>query len=128
MEKILVLGTVGREKIHSMGAVSPVVFGGTAFYATEAILMAGSADPLVVSVLGRDLTPMELLGQFSREISTAGLQQYTDLPSFYWEARYEHSFEESATLVLENRLIDEFRPDWAALRRRFAQIDFCYLA
>jgi sugar/nucleoside kinase (ribokinase family) len=128
MEKILVLGTVGREKIHSMGAVSPVVFGGTAFYATEAILMAGGADPLLVSVLGRDLTPLELIGQFSRQISTAGLQQYTDLPSFYWEARYEHSFEESATLVLENRLIDKFRPDWAALRRRFAQIDFCYLA
>ena len=33
MEKILVLGTVGREKIHSLGTVSPVVFGGTAFYA-----------------------------------------------------------------------------------------------
>jgi sugar/nucleoside kinase (ribokinase family) len=128
MEKILVLGTVGREKIYSMGAVSPVVFGGTGFYATEAVLMGSDEDPLLVSVLGLDLTPPELIGQFSREISTAGLQQHTDLPSFYWEARYEHSFEESATLVLENRLIDEFRPDWAALRLQFSQIDFCYLA
>ena len=128
MEKILVLGTVGREKIRTMEAVSPVVFGGTAFYATEAVLMAGAVEPLLVSALGHDLTPAELIGQFSREISTAGLQHFTDLPSFYWEAHYEHSFEESATLVLENRLIDDFRPDWVALRRQFPQIGFCYLA
>ncbi len=111
-----------------MESVSPVVFGGTAFYATEAILTAGSVEPVIVSILGHDLTPEELVKQFSREVSTAGLQHVTHLPSFYWEACYQHSFEESTTTILENRLIDDFQPDWEELRRRFSEIGFCYLA
>ena len=128
MEEILILGTVGRERIHSFEDVSPVVFGGTAFYATEAILRTNTTDPLLVSTMGHDLTPEELIGQFSREIRRSGLQQNAHLPSFYWEARYEYSFEESVTLALENRLIGEFDPDWAALRGQFPRIGFCYLA
>lgn len=128
MEDILVLGTIGRERIHSFGTTSPVVFGGTAFYATEAILRAGATRPLLVSALGNDLSPAELSNQFSGPVNTYGLQRNANLPSFYWEARYDHSFEESTTIALENRLIDGFAPDWALLRNRFPGIRFCYLA
>jgi len=128
MEDILVLGTIGRERIHSFGTTSPVVFGGTAFYAVEAILQAGATRPLLVSALGNDLTPAELSDQFSGPVSTQGLRQNPDLPSFYWEARYDHSFEESTTITLENRLIDEFVPDWTTLGSRYPGIRFCYLA
>ena len=128
MNDILVLGTIGREKIHSFGTTSPVVFGGTAFYATEAILRAGATSPLLVSAVGNDLTPAELVSQFSGPVNASGLRRNADLPSFYWEARYDGSFEESTTLTLENQLIDEFAPDWAVLRKRFSDIKFCYLA
>jgi sugar/nucleoside kinase (ribokinase family) len=128
MEDILVLGTVGREKIYSFGTTSPVVFGGTAFYATEAILRAGATRPLLVSALGNDLSPAELIDQFSGQVNTYGLQRNANLPSFYWEARYDHSFEESSTIMLENRLIDEFAPDWPALKHKFPGVRFCYLA
>lgn len=128
MEDILILGTIGREKIHSFGTTSPVVFGGTAFYATEAILRAGANRPLLVSALGNDLTPDELIDQFSGPVNPYGLRRNADLPSFYWEARYDHSFEESTTIKLENRLIDGFSPDWAELGNRFPGIRFCYLA
>lgn len=128
MSRILVLGTVGRETIHAFGAVSPLVHGGTAFYAVEAILKAGSAEPLLVSALGDDLSPDEVIGQFSREVSGAGLHRIHGLPSFYWEAAYQSSFEENVTLKLENRLLDQFRPDWFRLRAEFPDIDSCYLA
>ncbi|MGW1728146.1 PfkB family carbohydrate kinase [Streptomyces sp. NPDC002306] len=128
MEDILVLGTVGRERVHSFGRISPVLFGGTAYHATEAILKAGAARPLLVSVLGNDLTPTELTGQFSGLVNTYGLTSHADLPSFYWEARYDHSFEDSTTITLENRLLDEFAPDWTALKDLFPDIRLCYLA
>ncbi|MFE9989172.1 PfkB family carbohydrate kinase [Streptomyces sp. NPDC005381] len=128
MEDILVLGTVGRERVHSFGITSPVVFGGTAFYAAEAILRAGAARPLLVSALGHDLTPAELADQFSGPVNTRGLRRNADLPSFYWEARYDRTFEESTTVALENRLIDGFAPDWFALGDSFPGIRFCYLA
>lgn len=128
MQDILVLGTIGRERVHSFGTTSPVVFGGTAFYATEAILQAGATRPLLVSVLGNDLSSAELVDQFSGPINTYALQRNANLPSFYWEARYDRSFEESTTITLENRLIDEFAPDWAALGKHFPGIRFCYLA
>lgn len=128
MEDILVLGTIGRERIHSFGTTSPIVFGGTAFYATEAILRAGAARPLLVSALGNDLSPAELANQFSRPVNTYGLLRNANRPSFYWEARYDHSFEESTTVTLENRLLDEFAPDWADLKNQFPGIRYCYLA
>jgi cytidine kinase len=128
MEDILILGTVGRERIHSFGTTSPVVFGGTAFYAAEAILRAGAIRPLLVSVLGNDLSSAELIDQFSGPINTYSLQRNANLPSFFWEARYDHSFEQSTTIALENRLIDEFSPDWPDLGNQFPDIQFCYLA
>jgi ribokinase len=128
METILILGTVGRERIHSFGSTSAIVFGGTGFYAAEAVLKTSTTGPLLVSVLGNDLTPDSLIRQFSREISTRGLQWDDGLPSFFWEAEYVHSFEESNTLALENRLIDRFRPEWGRFRKDFPHIRFCYLA
>jgi len=50
------------------------------------------------------------------------------LPSFYWEASYERDFENSVTLTLENRLIDEFRPNFGAIRAEFPMVKSCYLA
>lgn len=128
MEDILILGTIGRERVHSFGTTSAVVFGGTAYYATEAILRAGGTRPLLVSALGNDLSVAELINQFSEPINTYALQLNANLPSFFWEARYDNSFEESTTIALENRLIDDFVPDWAALGDRFPRIRFCYLA
>ena len=128
MENVLILGTIGRERIHSFGTTSEVVFGGTAFYGTEAILRAGARRPLLLSVLGNDLSAADLIDHFSGPINTFGLQLNAKLPSFFWEARYDHSFEESTTIALENRLIDEFAPDWAALGNQFLSIEFCYLA
>ena len=128
MTNVLVLGTVGREKVESLGRVSPIVFGGTAFYATEALLRAGVAEPLLVSALGYDLTVAELIKEFSRGVLSEGLQRIEHLPSFYWEARYEGSLEASTTVVLENRLIDEFTPPWAELRNQFPGVQYCYLA
>jgi sugar/nucleoside kinase (ribokinase family) len=119
---------VGRERIHGFGRTSAIVFGGTGFYAAEAVLKTSTTGPLLVSVLGNDLTPDVLIRQFSREISPHGLQRDDDLPSFFWEAEYAHNFEESNTLVLENRLIDRFRPDWVGLRKDCPDIRFCYLA
>lgn len=128
MDNILILGTVGRERIHSFGTTSPIGFGGTAFYATEAILRAGVTRPLLVSALGNDLSPTEILDQFSGPVNAYGLLRNANLPSFYWEARYDHSFEESTTIALENRLVDDFAPDWVALGNQFPGIRFCYLA
>jgi len=128
MQDILVLGTIGKERVHTLDATSPIVFGGTAFYATEAILRTGATVPLLVSVLGNDLSPDEINDQFSGPINIEALQHNATLPSFYWEARYDQSFEESTTLTLENRIIHEFAPDWFALRTQFPGIRFCYLA
>jgi sugar/nucleoside kinase (ribokinase family) len=128
MGDILILGTVGRELVHSFGTTSGVVFGGTAYYAIEAVLRAGATQPLLVSALGNDISVRELVRQFSAPINSSGLQENPRLPSFYWEARYDTSFEESTTLALENRVINEFVPDWAALAYRFPSIRFCYLA
>lgn len=128
MEDILILGSIGRERVHNFGATSEVVFGGTAYYATEAVLRAGGMRPLLVSALGNDISLTELVNQFSGPINTGGMQENRLLPSFYWEARYDTSFEESTTITLENRVIDEFVPDWAALAKRFSSIRFCYLA
>lgn len=128
MEDVLILGTIGRERVHSFGTTSPVVFGGTAYYATEAVLRSGAKRPLLVSVLGNDLSDTELIDKLSGPINTFALQRNESLPSFYWEARYDHSFDESTTIALENRLIDDFAPDWAALRNRFPGIRHCYLA
>jgi sugar/nucleoside kinase (ribokinase family) len=127
MNQLLVLGTVGREKVRVFGKVSPVVYGGTAFHAVEAVLRAGRAQPVLVSAVGDDLTPEELVRQFSEKVSGDGLQRITGCPSFYWEAAYESSFEENVTLALENRLLDDFRPDWHRIRSRFPDIDTCYL-
>ena len=128
MDDILILGTVGRERVHSFGRTSEIVFGGTGFYAAEAMLKIPAANPLLVSVLGNDLPADVLIEQFSRAVDTRGLQWNDELPSFFWEAEYAHSFEESNTLVLENRLIHQFRPDWAGLRKGFPDLRFCYLA
>ncbi len=128
MEDILILGSVGHEKVHSFGTTSEVVFGGTAYYATEAVLRAGGMRPLLVSALGNDISLTELANQFSGPINTGGIQENRFLPSFYWEARYDTSFEENTTITLENRVINEFVPDWAALAKRFSSIRFCYLA
>lgn len=128
MEDILVLGTIGRERIHSFGATSSLVFGGTAYYATEAILQAGGRRPLLVSALGNDISLVEITSQFSGPINTSSLQENPLLPSFYWEARYDTSFDESTTITLENRVIDEFMPDWGTLAKNFPSIRFCYLA
>ena len=127
MDDILILGTVGRERVHSFGRTSEIVFGGTGFYAAEAMLKIPAANPLLVSVLGNDLPADVLIEQFSRAVDTRGLQWNDELPSFFWEAEYAHSFEESNTLVLENRLIHQFRPDWAGLRKGFPDLRFCYL-
>jgi sugar/nucleoside kinase (ribokinase family) len=70
----------------------------------------------------------ELASQFSGPINTGGLQENPLLPSFYWEARYDTSFEESTTITLENRVIDEFVPDWIAIAKKFPSVRFCYLA
>lgn len=126
--EILILGTVGRERVTCLGNVSPIVFGGTGFYATEAVLRPYPIAPLLVSPLGTDLSPAELAGQFSREIRVQGLRQNGSLPSFYWEASYDRDFDQSITHKLENRLLDEFHPDFAALHDEFPQIRSCYLA
>lgn len=128
MANILVLGTVGRERIHSCGRVSSVVFGGTGFYATEAIIKVKGAEPLLISPLGYDLSPEELLGQFSRDICVDGLNQRLGLPSFFWEGRYNDDFSESDTLALENRLVDDFEPEWSVLESELPEIKSCYLA
>ena len=122
------LGTVGRERVHCRGVTSPVLFGGTAFHAAEAILKGGSSQPVLVSALGNDLALSELVGQFSGPVNTCGLQHNQTLPSFYWEARYEDSLEVSTTESLENRLIAEFSPDWLSLSSRSPSLRFCYLA
>jgi sugar/nucleoside kinase (ribokinase family) len=82
----------------------------------------------LVSALGNDISVDEIADQFSEPIDTGGLHENPLLPSFYWEARYDTSFEESTTITLENRVIDEFEPDWAAIEKRFSNIRFCYLA
>lgn len=128
MTEILVLGSVGREKIYSFENVSSLVFGGTAYYATEAILKTNASAPLLVSVLGYDLPPDSLIEKLSRPIPKSGLYQNLNLPSFFWEARYEDNFEESVTLTLENRVIDDFNPNWSLLRDEFPTIKYCYLA
>lgn len=127
-ERILVLGTVGREMVHSFGITSPMVFGGTAFYAAQAIMQSGGPPPLLVSVLGNDLSPDQLMSQFVGPIDLSGLMRTMSLPSFFWEGRYDDSFEESTTTVLENRLIDGFEPDWLSLRQDFPDTPVCYLA
>ncbi|MBO6554749.1 MAG: hypothetical protein JJ926_18210 [Roseitalea sp.] len=128
MEDVLVLGTIGRERVHSFGTTSTVVPGGTAHHAIEAILRAGVTRPLLVSIRGNDLSEAEIVDQLSAPVDTFALHQRTDLPSFYWEAEYKESFEESTTIALENRLLDGFMPDWNALGKRFPSIRYCYLA
>ncbi|MBF6150340.1 PfkB family carbohydrate kinase [Nocardia nova] len=128
MPHILILGTFGREKIHTPTCTSPVVFGGTAYHATRAILKATAAPPLPASILGHDMTVADLGAQFDDEIDLSGVQHTTDLPSFYWEASYDDSLDESHTLTLENRLLASFTPDWTILRRQSSDIRYCYLA
>lgn len=125
---ILILGTVGREKVDSFGEKSPEVFGGTAFYAAEAVLKGSESQPIIVSCIGNDLALDFLMAQFSRTIPSIGVSQHISLPSFFWEAKYIDSFEVSETVALENRVISDFTPDWSRLRDEHANVGYCYLA
>jgi dTMP kinase len=49
------------------------------------------------------------------------------MPSFYWEAAYSEGFRTAKTLKLENRLYDDYEPDWSALTDILADVSYCYL-
>jgi len=127
-ERILVLGTLGREMVHAKEESSGICFGGTAYHAIRGFRLLKGVSPVVVSIIGNDIEIDDLAKEFPAASHALELQKCEDKPSFYWEALYEDGSSSARTIKLENEILSKFSANWELIASKYPKLKFCYLA
>ena len=122
MSKILVVGSLGYDRISTPQGQVDQVLGGSANYFSLAASMYSEVN--VVAVVGNDYKMEDKQMLTQRGVCTEGLQQ-VDGKTFFWEGRYEGDMNEAITVQTELNVFKDFNP---ALPENYRDSEFVFLA
>lgn len=107
MSDILVVGSLGYDRISTPQGQVDKVLGGSANYFSLAASMYSPVN--VVGVVGSDYDELDKKMLTDRKVCTKGLQQI-DGKTFFWEGRYEGDMNEAITVQTELNVFKDFNP------------------
>lgn len=126
MTDALAFGSVGIDQVRNRNGTSGRVLGGTAYYGAAALVKENVAT-LLVSAVGYDLSRRDLELALGNRVDLSELREDRSLPSFSWHGEYADDLETATTLELEERLYDNYRPDWTGISLRHPGLAWVYL-
>ncbi len=121
--RIVTVGTVAFDTIHTPVASAERVLGGSATY--FALGARFLARPGIVGAIGNDFPESELAGLADKGIDVAGLQKLPTHRTFSWEGRYFEGFSRRETLKVDVAIFEKYQP---RLPEAWRKVPFVFLA